>query len=215
MNTMMAGMFPTMVFFMMGRDMRAMDPRELLYWGVMSLAISVGFFTAYPMNWWLVTKDLKHGLMTVRQTGRDAACTSTSISTSLSTRPDAPDDGGMRAGTSELVLRHGHAGTEHRLGRDANAACRRHGAECARSGRRAPLVGELRQSLDRGRRRRRRGDAAGDDHDPRHAGGGDARHGGGRSGRGRLHRAARMPAATNRWSRGSRTASRSSTSNRR
>jgi len=32
----------------------------------MSLAISVGFFTAYPMNWWLVSKNLKHGLMTVR-----------------------------------------------------------------------------------------------------------------------------------------------------
>jgi hypothetical protein len=67
MNTMMAGMFPTMVYFMMGRDMRAMDPRELLYWGVMSLAISVGFFTAYPTNWWLVGKGLKHGLMTVRR----------------------------------------------------------------------------------------------------------------------------------------------------
>jgi hypothetical protein len=33
----------------------------------MSLAISVGFFTAYPMNWWLVSKGLKHGLMTVRR----------------------------------------------------------------------------------------------------------------------------------------------------
>jgi len=66
MNTMMAGMFPAMVYLMMGRDMRAMDPRELLYWGVMSLAISVGFFTAYPTNWWLVGKGLKHGLMTVR-----------------------------------------------------------------------------------------------------------------------------------------------------
>jgi hypothetical protein len=51
---------------MMGRDMRAMDPRELLYWGTMSLAIGVGFVTAYPVNWWLVSKGLKHGLMTVR-----------------------------------------------------------------------------------------------------------------------------------------------------
>jgi hypothetical protein len=33
----------------------------------MSLAISVGFFTAYPTNWWLVSKGLKHGLMTVRR----------------------------------------------------------------------------------------------------------------------------------------------------
>lgn len=66
MNTMMAGMFPVMVRLMMGRDMRAMDPRELLYWGVMATAITVGFFTAYPMNWWLVSRGLKHGLMTVR-----------------------------------------------------------------------------------------------------------------------------------------------------
>jgi hypothetical protein len=66
MNAMMAGMFPVMTMFMMGRDMRAMDPRELLYWGVMSFAIGVGFLTAYPVNWWLVSKGLKHGLMTVR-----------------------------------------------------------------------------------------------------------------------------------------------------
>ena len=50
---------------MMGRDMRAMDPHELIYWGIMSLAIGVGFVTAYPANWWLVSKRLKHGLMTV------------------------------------------------------------------------------------------------------------------------------------------------------
>ena len=41
MNAMMAGMFPVMVSGMMGRDMRAMDPHELIYWGVMSLAIGV------------------------------------------------------------------------------------------------------------------------------------------------------------------------------
>jgi hypothetical protein len=66
MNAMMAGMFPVMVAIMMGRDMRAMDPREPLYWGAMSLAIGIGFVTAYPVNWWLVRKGLKHGLMTVR-----------------------------------------------------------------------------------------------------------------------------------------------------
>ncbi len=65
MNAMMAGMFPTMVALMMGRDMRAMDPHQPLYWGVMSLAIGVGFVTAYPANWWLVSKRLKHGLMSV------------------------------------------------------------------------------------------------------------------------------------------------------
>jgi manganese oxidase len=74
MNAMMAGMFPVMVTFMMGRDMRAMDPREPLYWGVMSLAIGVGFLCAYPANWWLVDKGLKHGLMSVRE-DREVATT--------------------------------------------------------------------------------------------------------------------------------------------
>jgi manganese oxidase len=32
MNAMMAGMAPTMSFLMMGRDMRAMDPTELVFW---------------------------------------------------------------------------------------------------------------------------------------------------------------------------------------
>jgi manganese oxidase len=39
MNAMMAGMGPVMSFLMMGRDMRAMDPLELLFWGVMSIGV--------------------------------------------------------------------------------------------------------------------------------------------------------------------------------
>ncbi|MFZ5673180.1 MAG: multicopper oxidase domain-containing protein [Pseudomonadota bacterium] len=67
MNFMMAGMAPVMGFLMMGRDMRAMDPLELLFWGVMSLGVIVGFATAYPANIWLVQQRLKHGLMTERK----------------------------------------------------------------------------------------------------------------------------------------------------
>lgn len=66
MNAMMAGMAPTMSLLMMGRDMRAMDPLELVFWGVMSLGVMVGFVTAYPFNVWMVKKKIKHGLMTVR-----------------------------------------------------------------------------------------------------------------------------------------------------
>jgi FtsP/CotA-like multicopper oxidase with cupredoxin domain len=66
MNAMMAGMAPTMSFLMMGRDMRAMDPLELVFWGVMSLGVMVGFTTAYPFNVWMVKKKIKHGLMTER-----------------------------------------------------------------------------------------------------------------------------------------------------
>ena len=69
MNMMMAGMIPVMVAGMMGRDMRAMEPSQLLYWGVMSLGVSIGFATAYPVNWWLVAKGLKHGMGTQRPHG--------------------------------------------------------------------------------------------------------------------------------------------------
>ena len=73
MNTMMAGMAPVLVLLMMGRDMRAMDPAELLFWGVMSLGIAVGFLVAYPVNLWMVSKSMKHGLMTQRKGQTPAA----------------------------------------------------------------------------------------------------------------------------------------------
>jgi hypothetical protein len=69
MNFMMAGMAPVMGVLMMGRDMRAMVPTEVLFWGVMSLGVIAGFTTAYPANVWLVARRLKHGLMTERKRG--------------------------------------------------------------------------------------------------------------------------------------------------
>ena len=66
MNMMAAGMFPTMALLMMGRDMRAMEPSEPLFWAVMSLGVIVGFAVAYPVNVWMVAHGLKHGLMTAR-----------------------------------------------------------------------------------------------------------------------------------------------------
>ncbi len=69
MNFMMAGMAPVMAFLMMGRDMRAMQPGELLFWGVMSVGVMAGFALAYPSNVWMVAKRLKHGLMTERKPG--------------------------------------------------------------------------------------------------------------------------------------------------
>lgn len=69
MNFMMAGMAPVMSFLMMGRDMRAMLPTELVFWGVMSIGVIAGFAVAYPWNVWLVLRSLKHGLMTARRPG--------------------------------------------------------------------------------------------------------------------------------------------------
>lgn len=70
MNMMMAGMFPTMVVLMMGRDMRAMEPTQLVFWGAMSAAVIVGFVTAFPINVWLVHVGLKHGMGTELALGK-------------------------------------------------------------------------------------------------------------------------------------------------
>jgi FtsP/CotA-like multicopper oxidase with cupredoxin domain len=67
MNFMMAAMAPVMSFLMMGRDMRAMEPTQLVFWGVMSLGVTAGFIFAYPSNVWMVKRGLKHGLMTERK----------------------------------------------------------------------------------------------------------------------------------------------------
>jgi manganese oxidase len=73
MNFMMSGMAPVMSFLMMGRDMRAMEPTEVLFWGVMSIGVIAGFAVAYPSNVWLVKQGLKHGLMTDRKSQRRVA----------------------------------------------------------------------------------------------------------------------------------------------
>jgi len=70
MNFMMAGMFPTMVVLMMGRDMRAMEPTQLAFWGAMSAAVGVGLLVAFPVNVWMVQKGLKHGMGTQRALGK-------------------------------------------------------------------------------------------------------------------------------------------------
>ena len=67
MNCMMAGMAPVMIYLMMSRDMRAMQPSEPLFWVVMSPGIFAGALVAYPVNVSMVSRALKHGLMTVRK----------------------------------------------------------------------------------------------------------------------------------------------------
>ena len=69
MNAVMAGMIPVMIV-LMTRDMSAMEPTSLRFWGVMSLATLVGALLAYPINWWLVKNHLKHGMGTERALGK-------------------------------------------------------------------------------------------------------------------------------------------------
>ncbi|MDP7433440.1 MAG: DUF4396 domain-containing protein [Myxococcota bacterium] len=65
MNLLMAGMLLVSKFWMPVVD-GADDPLAAAFWFIMSIALLVGFICAYPMNWWLVTWHLKHGMMTVR-----------------------------------------------------------------------------------------------------------------------------------------------------
>ena len=65
MNCLMAGMVPVMILAMQSVP-GSHDPSGPAFWFIMSMALLVGFITAYPMNWWLVFRHMKHGMMTVR-----------------------------------------------------------------------------------------------------------------------------------------------------
>jgi hypothetical protein len=73
MNVLMGGMVATRMLAVKHMP-DAHDPAGPAFWFVMSMALLVGFLIAYPMNWWLVSRHLKHGMMTVRP--RDGAASS-------------------------------------------------------------------------------------------------------------------------------------------
>ena len=39
-----------------------LDAASPMFWFMMQVGMSVGFITAYPTNWWLVRKGIKHGM---------------------------------------------------------------------------------------------------------------------------------------------------------
>ena len=71
MNCLMAGMVPVATLAMKNVPASG-DPSGPAFWFVMSMALLVGFITAYPMNWWLVSRHMKHGMITVRPPGEPA-----------------------------------------------------------------------------------------------------------------------------------------------
>ena len=66
MNCLMAGMIPV-AMILKSRIPGAMSPLSPAFGFVMSMALMTGFIAAYPMNWWLVARRLKHGMLTVRR----------------------------------------------------------------------------------------------------------------------------------------------------
>jgi hypothetical protein len=99
MNFMMAAMFPIMVVLMMGRDMRAMEPTQLVFWGAMAVAVGAGLILAYPANLWLVNKGLKHGMGTVRALGQGGHSVSAERN-QLAAESASPRPAGAHAGMS-------------------------------------------------------------------------------------------------------------------
>lgn len=68
MNGVMAGMTVVMVTAM-SHLAKAHSPASPEFWFIMSMSLLAGFLVAYPINWWLVSLGLKHGMMTVRPEG--------------------------------------------------------------------------------------------------------------------------------------------------
>ncbi len=64
MNLLMAGMLLVGRLWMPAVA-GAHSPANPAFWFIMSIALLGGFLCAYPINWWLVTHHLKHGMITV------------------------------------------------------------------------------------------------------------------------------------------------------
>ncbi len=63
MNLVMTGMILVASLFWAGVGGKP-GPLTPTFWFVMSMALLAGFVAAYPINWWLVAKGLKHGMST-------------------------------------------------------------------------------------------------------------------------------------------------------
>ncbi|OYY91832.1 MAG: hypothetical protein B7Y45_02420 [Sphingomonas sp. 28-66-16] len=63
MNLVMAGMTPVATVFWAAVGGKQ-SPLTPTFWFAMSMALLAGFVVAYPINWWLVAKGLKHGMST-------------------------------------------------------------------------------------------------------------------------------------------------------
>lgn len=103
MNMLMAGMVVTATGLrvLLGTGS---DPATPAFWFVMSMALLVGFITAYPMNWWLVRHGLKHGMMTVRASGTGDAHAGHEMHAKPAGNPHAAHGGGTQAPPPEPSL---------------------------------------------------------------------------------------------------------------
>ncbi len=105
MNGVMGGMAAVMVPWM-AHDPLAIEPTSPHFWFTMSIALTVGFMVAYPINWWLVDRGLKHGMMTVQPEGKSVplAAGLAIAGYAMQTRPEIHQTAaGMQRGASHVM----------------------------------------------------------------------------------------------------------------
>lgn len=56
------GMFGFMIIMHLLLKNTILQPNKLEYWFLMQIAMLIGFFTSYPINWYLVKKGIKHAM---------------------------------------------------------------------------------------------------------------------------------------------------------
>lgn len=57
---MVVGMFPTMAYLM--NAWHVMSATNVVFWLIMSISILVGSIITFPVNWWMVSRGMKHGM---------------------------------------------------------------------------------------------------------------------------------------------------------
>ena len=71
MNGVMAGMVALSVPWRQSLGALS-NPGHPEFWFVMSISLTLGFAVTFPLNWWLVSTGLKHGMITVPSVQNDA-----------------------------------------------------------------------------------------------------------------------------------------------
>lgn len=124
MNTLMAGMLLVARFWMPHVE-GATDPANPQFWFIMSMAMIGGFAFAYPMNWWLVSNHMKHGMITVLKTTRERrepALVSSSAGLSSSAGIGSSHEMADMTGDAMASMSTGHSSDQSHSDQDANAS---------------------------------------------------------------------------------------------
>ena len=112
MNGVMAGM--VLVSMPWRASLGMSPPSSAAFWFVMSIGLTLGFAVAYPINWWLVARGLKHGMMTIRPSAAPMPAMAGPGAGDMQGMHDMPMPAGGEA----------HAGMSHEAGGSTTAAQR-------------------------------------------------------------------------------------------